>query len=97
MPKYSTIFRKFLISYLIILVIPSIAGYVSYRTSISVTQSISIENSVTLLQRSQDILERRMVEVEGFTRQLALNPDLNKLMNEQKKATSSTSMAFGAW
>ncbi|MGO4349992.1 AraC family transcriptional regulator [Paenibacillus sp. MCAF9] len=95
MPKYSTIFRKFLISYLIILVIPSIAGYVSYRTSISVTQSISIENSVTLLQRSQDILERRMVEVEGFTRQLALNPDLNKLMNEQKKGDIVN--VYGIW
>jgi len=94
-PKYSTIFRKFLISYLIILVIPSIAGFVSYRTSISVTQSISIENSVTLLQRSQDILERRMVEVEGFTRQLALNPDLNKLMNEQKKGDIVN--VYGIW
>ncbi|MGG4144040.1 helix-turn-helix domain-containing protein [Paenibacillus algorifonticola] len=95
MPKYTTIFRKFLVSYLIILIIPSIAGYVSYRTSISVTQSISIENSVTQLQRSQEILERRMVEVEGFTRQLALNPDLNKLMNEQKKGDEIN--VYGIW
>ncbi len=95
MPKHTTIFRKFLVSYLIILIIPSIAGYVSYRTSISVTQSISIENSVTQLQRSQEILERRMVEVEGFTRQLALNPDLNKLMNEQK--TGGEINVYGIW
>ncbi|MGO4549162.1 helix-turn-helix domain-containing protein [Paenibacillus sp. 2TAB23] len=95
MPKYSTIFRKFLVSYLIILIIPSIAGYVSYRTSISVTQSISIENSVTQLQRSQEILERRMVEVEGFTRQLALNPDLNKLMNERKQGDEVN--VYGIW
>jgi two-component system response regulator YesN len=94
-PKYTTIFRKFLVSYLIILIIPSIAGYVSYRTSISVTQSISIENSVTQLQRSQEILERRMVEVEGFTRQLALNPDLNKLMNEQKQGDEVN--VYGIW
>ncbi|SFE61846.1 AraC-type DNA-binding protein [Paenibacillus algorifonticola] len=94
-PKYTTIFRKFLVSYLIILIIPSIAGYVSYRTSISVTQSISIENSVTQLQRSQEILERRMVEVEGFTRQLALNPDLNKLMNEQKNGDEIN--VYGIW
>lgn len=94
-PKYSKIFRKFLISYLIILIIPSIAGYVSYRTSISVTQSISIENSVTQLQRSQEILERRMVEVEGFTRQLALNPDLNKLMNEKKNGNEVN--VYGIW
>ncbi|WP_054025245.1 AraC family transcriptional regulator [Bacillus sp. FJAT-28004] len=95
MPKYSTIFRKFLLSYLIILIIPSIAGFVSYRTSIAVTQSISIENSVTQLQRSQEILERRMDEVEGFTRQLALNVDLNKLMNEKK--TGDEVNVYGIW
>lgn len=85
MPRFTTLFQKFLVSYLIILMIPSIAGYVSYRTSISVTQSMSIDNSVSQLQRSQEILERRMAEVEGFTRQLALNPDLNQLMNEKRQ------------
>lgn len=95
MPKHSTIFRKFLISYLIILVIPSIAGFVSYRTSINVTQSVSIENGVTLLERSKEILERRMAEVEGFTRQLALNPDLNRLMNEKKKDGQVN--VYGIW
>ncbi|MGO4269459.1 AraC family transcriptional regulator, partial [Paenibacillus sp. TAF58] len=77
MPKFSRLFRRFLISYIVILIIPSIAGYMSYRTSINVTQSISIENNVTQLQKSQEILERRMAEVESFTRQLALNQDLS--------------------
>lgn len=36
-----------------------------------------------------------MVEVEGFTRQLALNPDLNKLMNEQKKGDEIN--VYGIW
>ncbi|MBD2871399.1 helix-turn-helix domain-containing protein [Paenibacillus arenilitoris] len=95
MPKHSTIFRKFLVSYLIILVIPSIAGFVSYRTSIEVTQSVSIENGVTQLERSKEILERRMAEVEGFTRQLALNPDLNTLMNEKKRGDRDN--VYGIW
>ncbi|WP_020620322.1 helix-turn-helix domain-containing protein [Paenibacillus daejeonensis] len=85
MPRFTSLFQKFLFSYLIILMIPSIAGYVSYRTSIAVTQSMSIDNSVSQLQRSQEILERRMAEVEGFTRQLALNPDLQQLMNEKRQ------------
>ncbi|OME45470.1 AraC family transcriptional regulator [Paenibacillus odorifer] len=91
--KYSNIFRKFLISYLVILVIPSIGGYMSYLTSISVTQSISIENGVTQLQKSQEILERRMAEVEGFTRQLAVNQELNVLMNESENETN----VYGIW
>ncbi|MFC5652952.1 helix-turn-helix domain-containing protein [Paenibacillus solisilvae] len=95
MPKFSRVFRKLLFSYIVILIIPSIAGYMSYRTSISVTQSISIENSVTQLLKSKEILERRMAEVEGFTRQLAINQDLNILMN-QKTADQKTDI-YGIW
>lgn len=93
MLKYSSVFRRFLISYVIILIIPSIGGYMSYRTSITVTQSLSIENSVTQLQKSQDILERRMAEVEGFTRQLAINKQLSVLMNERDNNTN----VYGIW
>jgi two-component system response regulator YesN len=93
MLKYSSVFRKFLISYVVILIIPSIGGYMSYLTSISVTRSISIENSVTQLQKSQDILERRMAEVESFTRQLAVNQELNVLMNERDDETN----VYGIW
>ncbi|CAN7618611.1 helix-turn-helix domain-containing protein [Paenibacillus sp. LjRoot56] len=95
MPKFSRLFRKFLISYIIILVIPSIAGYMSYRTAIAVTQSVSIENNVTQLRKSQDILERRMAEVEGFTRQLALNQELSVLMNE--KGMDEKVNLYGIW
>ncbi|RED63200.1 helix-turn-helix domain-containing protein [Cohnella lupini] len=95
MPRYSRVFRNFLFSYIVILIIPSIAGYMSYRTSITVTQSVSIENSVTQLQKSKEILERRMAEVEGFTRQLAINQDLSVLMNE--KSSTDESNVFGIW
>lgn len=95
MPRHSRVFRSFLISYIVILIIPSIAGYMSYRTSISVTQNLAIENSVTQLQKSKEILERRMAEVEGFTRQLAINQDLNILMNE-KKSDDQTNV-YGIW
>lgn len=93
MLKYSSVFRKFLISYVVILIIPSIGGYISYLTSISVTQSISIENGVTQLQKGQEMLERRMAEVEGFTRQLAVNQELNVLMNERDNETN----VYGIW
>ncbi|KRF08102.1 AraC family transcriptional regulator [Paenibacillus sp. Soil766] len=95
MPKFSRLFRKFLISYIVILVIPSIAGYMSYRTAIAVTQSVSIENNVTQLRKSQDILERRIAEVEGFTRQLALNQELSVLMNE--KGMDEKVNLYGIW
>ncbi|WP_116189062.1 helix-turn-helix domain-containing protein [Paenibacillus taihuensis] len=97
MNRHSRIFRNFLISYIVILIIPSLAGYMSYRTSIAVTQSISIENSVTQLQKSQQMLERRMAEVEGFTRQLALNQDLYVLMNEKQRSGGDEGNVYGIW
>jgi AraC-like DNA-binding protein len=56
---------------------------------------MSIENSVTELRKSQEILERRMAEVEGFTRQLALNQDLNVLMSED--AVNGRMNVYGMW
>ncbi|MFD0670809.1 AraC family transcriptional regulator [Cohnella sp. GCM10027633] len=95
MKKFSNVFRSFLISYIVILIIPSIAGFMSYQTSISVTKKASIENSVTQLQKTKELLERRMAEVEGFTRQLAINPDLNALMNE--RTTGDQANVYGIW
>ncbi|MEK8130275.1 helix-turn-helix domain-containing protein [Paenibacillus filicis] len=95
MPKYSRIFRNLLLSYIVILIIPNVAGYMSYRTSISVTESVSIENNMTQLRKSQEILERRMAEVESFTRQMALNQDLQVLMNE--KGSDDRVNLYGIW
>ncbi|MFD2611167.1 AraC family transcriptional regulator [Paenibacillus gansuensis] len=95
MLKPSPLFRRFLVSYLVILLIPSLAGYMSYRTSISVATSVSIENGISQLRSSQQLLERRMAEVEGFTRQLAINENLNQLMNEY--ATGGKTNVFGIW
>ncbi|OXM85792.1 AraC family transcriptional regulator [Paenibacillus rigui] len=91
----SSSFKRFLISYLIILLIPNLAGYLSYRTSIDVAESSSIENSTMLLRQSAEILERKLAEVEGFTKQLAINQDLNLLINEKRQGDAYN--VFGFW
>lgn len=96
MLQKSRVFRRFLLSYLIILFIPILGGFMSYRTSIAVTESISIENSVTQLEKSRELLERRMAEVEGFTRQLAVNQELNVLLNERSSEDGSFNV-YGIW
>ncbi|WP_338594729.1 helix-turn-helix domain-containing protein [Paenibacillus sp. Y5S-9] len=78
--KFSPVFRRFLISYLIILMIPQIAGYASYRASIEAARSSSIENSLKSLSLGKEIIERNLLQVEAFTRQLAANPDLQNLI-----------------
>jgi len=82
--KFSPLFRRFMISYLIILMIPQIAGYASYRASIEAARTSSIENSLKSLNLGKEIIERNLMQVEDFTRQLAINQDLYRLIADPK-------------
>ncbi|MFE6076544.1 helix-turn-helix domain-containing protein [Paenibacillus sp. NPDC057886] len=82
--KFSPLFRRFMISYLIILMIPQIAGYASYKASIEAARTSSIENSIKSLNLSKEIIERNLMLVEDFTRQLAINQDLYRLIADPK-------------
>lgn len=77
-------FRRFLISYVVILMIPQIAGYASYRASIEAARTSSIENSLKSLNLGKEIIERNLLQVEAFTRQLAINQDLYRLIADPK-------------
>ncbi|UPK41377.1 helix-turn-helix domain-containing protein [Paenibacillus pabuli] len=82
--KFSPLFRRFMISYLVILMIPQIAGYASYRASIEAARTSSIENSLKSLNLGKEIIERNLMQVEDFTRQLAINQDLYRLIADPK-------------
>lgn len=77
---HSPVFRRFLISYFLVLIIPLIAGYTSYWSSIDAAKASSIENSRKTLNLSKVMLERRLTEVEDFTKQMAVNQDLTGLI-----------------
>ena len=56
----SPVFRRFLISYLLVLVLPLIAGFASYWTSIQAAEASSINNSLNTLKLSKAALEQRL-------------------------------------
>ncbi|MEK3734418.1 MULTISPECIES: helix-turn-helix domain-containing protein [unclassified Paenibacillus] len=93
--KFSPVFRRFLISYLIVLLIPQVAGYASYKASIEVAKSSSIENSLSSLNLGKEIIERHLVEVEAFTKQLAINQDLYRLIADPKPLDSNNVYGLG--
>ena len=86
----SSVFRKYLLSYVIILMIPVAAGMISYQVSLDVARNGSMETSRMLLDQTRRILDQRMAEVEGFTRQLAIHQDLNRLMGERVAADAGS-------
>ncbi|NGP46587.1 helix-turn-helix domain-containing protein [Bacillaceae bacterium SIJ1] len=73
-------FRKVLISYLLILLIPLCTGLISYRISVSVAKSSAVDQSLAVLEQSQRMLESRMEEVENFVRELSLQPSFATLL-----------------
>lgn len=83
--KFSRTFRNFLISYVIILVIPLITAIISYHTAFKIAESKSIESSLLVLNQSKSHLERRLAEVEKFSRQLARNSYISVLLGEKKQ------------
>jgi len=79
----SHVFRKFLISYLAILMIPLISGIISYRTSIDIAETNSVESSLLVLNQTKDNLERRFAEIEQFAIQLAMNRRLTRQLMQR--------------
>src|SRR5690625_4919082 len=80
--KFSKTFRNFLISYVIILVIPLITAIISYHTSIKIAESKSIESSLLVLNQSKSHLEQRLSEVGKFSRQLARNSYISVILGQ---------------
>lgn len=78
----SKIFRRFLISYLVILIIPMAAGFISYQVSIDTAEKYSIINSRQVLNQSKKILEQNIDEIDRFVLQLSLDRDLNFLLTK---------------
>ncbi len=91
--EFSKVFRRFLLSYLIILFIPLLAGLISYHVSLKTAEKYSIMNSTQVLHEGKTILEQRLDEINRFANQLATNSDVNTLLNknitEKNKIVSS--------
>ncbi|MDN8587272.1 hypothetical protein Q0V21_00685 [Paenibacillus sp. 11B] len=93
--KFTPLFRRFMVSYLIILMIPQIAGYASYRASIEAARTSSIENSLKSLNLGKEIIERNLMQVEDFTRQLAINQELYRLIADPKPLDANNVYGLG--
>ncbi|GAE95315.1 transcriptional regulator [Gracilibacillus boraciitolerans JCM 21714] len=79
----SKIFRRFLISYLVILIIPMVAGFISYQVSINTAEKYATINSRQVLNQSKKILEQSLDEIDRFVLQLSLDRDLNILLKKK--------------
>ncbi|TSB47060.1 helix-turn-helix domain-containing protein [Alkalicoccobacillus porphyridii] len=74
------VYRRFLISYVIILLIPIMTGFFTYHAAIKEAENYAIRTSIQSLNQSKSLLEQRLSEVERFARHIAINDDLQRIL-----------------
>ncbi|MEH7272930.1 hypothetical protein V7125_04780, partial [Neobacillus vireti] len=86
------IFRKFLLSYLLILIIPLFTSLIIYQVSIHIIKDYASENSKNLLNQTKDMIDQKNDEIENFVYQMSLNPEINQLM--YRKSNTDINIAY---
>ncbi|EKN65263.1 AraC family transcriptional regulator [Neobacillus bataviensis LMG 21833] len=86
------IFRKFLLSYILILIIPLLASFIIYQISIYKIKENASATSQNLLNQTKDIIDQKNDEIEKFVYQMSLNPEINQLMYQ--KSTVDMNLAY---
>ncbi|MBD2848128.1 helix-turn-helix domain-containing protein [Paenibacillus sp. IB182496] len=81
--RLSTMFKRYLVSYFIVLLLPCAAGYFLYATSIDVAEKKSVENSLLFLNQSKQMIDVRLTELDALSKQLSMDRDMLLLMDEQ--------------
>jgi len=74
-------FRTFVISYILVLLIPLLSGIVSYSVSVDLAKAGSINAALMMLNQTRTVLEQYVDEVRRFTLQLASNEELTLLLS----------------
>ncbi|MCD9023769.1 helix-turn-helix domain-containing protein [Cohnella silvisoli] len=83
-PSIRTVFARFIINYLILLIIlTGIGGYV-YNKSLQFAKEKAIESGISKLDKSKDLLTTRLQEVESLVNQLSMNTLIQSFMNVKK-------------
>lgn len=84
------IFRRILITYILILVIPLISGQVIYQVSIHKMEENATEKSEILLNQTKNMIDRKSEELESIIYQISLNSEINQLIYKNKDIHSNS-------
>lgn len=76
----SAIFKKFLFSYLVILLIPLFLATFAYNTAVNVIEDNAIESNLAMLNQTRDIVDKHLKEIDEMIIQIAFNPKLSSIL-----------------
>ncbi|MEK0315699.1 helix-turn-helix domain-containing protein [Cohnella sp. 56] len=82
-PSIRAVFTRFIIHYIILLIVISCIGGYVYNRSYELSKSEAIESGIVRLERSMALIETRLNEVESIATQIALDARVGSLMSAQ--------------
>ncbi|AEE97006.1 helix-turn-helix domain-containing protein [Mahella australiensis] len=74
-------FMRFMVSYLIILGLTISIGGLAYNEALKMAKEDAIQDGLSALKKSRDVLEARFVEVDNMIDQLAMNQEVINMLN----------------
>ncbi|WP_127586287.1 helix-turn-helix domain-containing protein [Paenibacillus koleovorans] len=74
--KGRSIVLKFLIPYLLILIVPVLIGLFNYYKTLSVIETETAKSNMNMLNQTRGVIDRRLEEVDKIARQIMLDPNL---------------------
>ncbi|MBS4179370.1 helix-turn-helix domain-containing protein [Lederbergia citrea] len=85
------VFRKFLLSYILILIIPLLASFLIYQISVLKFKERAMDTSKSLLNQTINVIDQKNDDVEKFVYQMSLNPDVKQLMYRNSNTDKNVS------
>lgn len=72
-----SLIMRFLVSYLIILLIPVFIGTLVYKEAIKIVESDVKASNLSLLNQCRDIIDQQLISIDIMKNQISLSPQLN--------------------
>ncbi|MGN8646226.1 AraC family transcriptional regulator [Gracilibacillus sp. HCP3S3_G5_1] len=82
------VFVKLLVSYLVVLLIPVLIGFMLFNRIEAIMVENAHESNTAMLEQVRNVLDNRFEETEQLSIQISLNQRLNDLMTMQQKVSN---------
>lgn len=80
----NNIFTRFLLSYLLVWIIPIAIGSIAYYKAYDTIRQNAVTNTISMLRQSRVIIDGRLNEVQNMVEQIMISTNLNMLLNQNR-------------
>lgn len=79
--KKASVYWQFIISYIVLLIITIMIGYLTYFQTFQIAKSDAIQSIISALEQGMTMLDTRLMEVESMAMQLSVDQNIQAFMN----------------